>query len=89
MEEKYYLFDILANEKQLVANTAIALNEASCDNIHNKYFKILTSLTEIQKDLFAFAFDNNWYQLEDAKESKIQDEITKFEDELENVTMSN
>ncbi len=84
MNDKYYLFDILASEKNMTVNMAISLNEASCDNIYKKYFAMFKDVSKTAKDLYYFAYNNNWYQLENAESTKISEEINKLEDELEN-----
>lgn len=82
MKEKYYLFDILANEKQMVANTAIALNEASCDLIYDTYFDMFKKLSKEAKDLFNIAFNNDWYSLTEVEDKILDDEIKKLEADL-------
>ena len=39
MKAKYILFDILNTEKNMKINMACALNEASCDEVYDLYYK--------------------------------------------------
>lgn len=82
MEEKFIMMDVLLTEKNLVDNTAIALNEASCDNIYKAYFNIFEKVSKEAKDLFTLCYNNGWYQLEEAPKTKITKENDKLSKEL-------
>lgn len=82
MEDKYFLADILESEKNLCSNMTTALNEASNEAMYKRLFGMFQSLSESAKVLFNIAYNNNWYTLEEAKETKITQELTKFEEEL-------
>lgn len=82
MDYKFIMMDVLTTQKMLVVNTAIALNEASCDQIYKAYNDIFNKVTKEQKDLFAFCYNNGWYQLEEAPSTKLTKEIDKFCQEL-------
>ncbi len=82
MEDKYIMMDVLLNEKHLVDSTAIALNEASCDNIYKIYFNILEKVSKAAKDVFTICYNNNWYQLEEAPKTKLTKEYDKLSQEL-------
>ena len=84
MEEKYFLYDILECEKNLVNNMAIALNEASCDKIYKLYYELFEFSSEISKDLFNFAYNKSWYSLEAAETEKINKELQKMVEESKN-----
>ncbi len=86
MEEKYYLFDILSSEKAMTVNMATALNESSCDAVYKKYYSMFKSISECSKDLYYIAYNNNWYELEDATKTKLQSAKTKIENEIDNYT---
>lgn len=84
MEEKYYLFDILANEKDMTVNMAISLNEASCEHIYKTYLNIFEECSKEAADLFNLAYNKGWYTLEEADQNKIETEHQKLNDELKN-----
>lgn len=84
MEDKYYLADVLESLKNMTVNMAIALNEASNESLYKKFFKMFEKISEEAKVLFAIAYLNNWYSLEEATVTKIDQSITKLEKELEN-----
>ena len=82
MEDKFIMMDALLTEKDLVDNTAVALNEASCDNIYKAYFNIFEKISKEAKDLFNLCYNNDWYQLEEAPKTKLTKETEKLCKEL-------
>ncbi len=84
MDEKYYLFDLLASEKNMGVNMATAINEASCDYLYKKYMTMYKEVSEMQKDLFNYAYSSNFYTLEEADSKKCQTEVDKMESEMNN-----
>ncbi len=82
MNDKYILYDILETEKNIVVNTAIALNEASCTPIYDAYFEMFDTISKEAKTLFNLAYNKNWYTLEEATKTKIEQEYTKLNSEL-------
>lgn len=84
MNDKYMLYDVLETEKNMVVNTSIALNEASCTPIYEKYYEMFESISKASKNLFNLAYNKNWYTLEEATKTKIEQEHSKLTKELEN-----
>jgi len=82
MEEKQIMMDILSTEKGITNNTLIAIHEASSEIMFNLYSDILNKLTKEVKEIWGLCYSNNWYQLEEAQQSKIDQEITKLCGEL-------
>jgi spore coat protein CotF len=82
METKDYVGDILETEKNMVVNYAIALNEASCEKLYKEYKKEFESISDCAKTLFNIAYNNGWYNLEEAQNSKVKEEATKLKEEL-------
>lgn len=84
MEEKYYLYDILADEKNITVNMATSLNEASCDHIYKTYMTMFIETSKHAADLFNLAYNKGWYTLEEAEQTKINTAHTQLDDELNN-----
>ena len=78
MNDSDYLNDILISYKHLVSCYATALNEASNKNIYKSFLNLFESSSKIQTELFECAFQNGWYQLETAEETKIEKAYEKF-----------
>ena len=82
MEEKFIMMDVLATEKCLATNTVIAMHEASSEEIYKLFSNIFTKLSKEVKEIFGICYSNNWYSLEEAQQTKIDQEITKLCGEL-------
>lgn len=88
MTDKEILMDILETEKNMAVNMTYALNEASHEKLYNELFNIFEGISENAKELFALAYELNYYELEAEKKTKIEktvqmlnQELTKFYDE--------
>lgn len=82
MDDKFILYDILNTEKNIKVNTAISLNEASCNEIYNLYHEIFEDISELAKTLFNIGYNNNWYTLEEPTQTKIKESHTKLKNTL-------
>lgn len=83
MECKYILYDVLETVKNMTANYATALNEASSEVIYKEFKKEFDSLSNLAKELFNYAYSVNWYKLEEAQSKKIDTAIKNMKNELE------
>ncbi|MDE6285124.1 MAG: spore coat protein [Bacilli bacterium] len=88
MTDKEILLDALENEKNMSTNMTYALNEASHEKLYNELFNMFEGINESAKELFAIAYELNYYELEAEKKTKIEktaqklnQELTKFYDE--------
>lgn len=82
MNDKDYLSSILELEKNMSNNYSIALNEASNDYLYEDYFEFFEDTKDAARDLYDLMFKNGWYTLEKAQETKIQEKVSCFETEL-------
>lgn len=82
MTDKEILMDVLENEKNMTTNMVYALNEASHEKLYNELFNIFEGVSESAKELFALAYDLNYYQLEAEKKTKIEKTTQKLNQEL-------
>lgn len=84
MNDRDYLVDILASEKDITKNMCIALTEASNTTLHDEFYEIFNTVEEIQADTYEMAWNFGWYKLEEAeatkKSSKQKELTTKFEE---------
>lgn len=78
MDEKYILYDVLNTEKNIVVNMATSLNEASCEDIYNLYYKMFNDISIISKNLFNIGYNNEWYTLEQQNKTKISNSYDKL-----------
>lgn len=82
MNDKDYLTSILELEKNMSNNYSIALNEASNDELYEDFFSIFEDTKDISRDIYNLMFKNGWYTLEKAEENKIQEKLSCFQSEL-------
>ena len=88
MNDSDYLNDILISYKHLVSSYATALNEASNKTIYKTFLELFESSSKVQCELFECAFQNGWYQLETAEETKIEKAYDKFSRSLKELSCS-
>ena len=63
-------------------NYSIALNEASNDELYEDFFSIFEDTKDMSRDIYNLMFKNGWYTLEKAEENKIQEKLSCFQSEL-------
>lgn len=71
MNDRDYLTDVLTTEKNMSNNYAIAINEASNDQLFNELLDIFIETKECARELFNLSFQKGWYKLEEAEASKV------------------
>lgn len=77
MNDKDILNDILASEKAMVTNFSTMLIETSNKPLHDEVFSLFKKCDDNQRKLFELLFENGWYQLETAQNTKIDQEYEK------------
>ena len=82
MAEKEIMADILSTEKEIVSHTVTAMHEASSEEIFKLYSGFFDKFSKEVKEIFGISYANNWYTLEAAEQTKIDQEITKLCGEL-------
>lgn len=81
-----YLNEILACEKNMSINLAIALNEASNRDFFNEIYTIFEDVKMAQRDLYNMAFKKGWYSLEKADNQKVTTKEQEFTQKLNQLT---
>jgi len=87
MNDRDYLVDILSSEKDITKNMCVALTEASNSKLHEEFFEIFETVAALQEEAYLLAWNNGWYTLEEAENTKIsqkEKELQKKLDELSN-----
>lgn len=77
-----YLNEVLACEKNMSVNLAIALNEASNKQLFDEIYTIYLDIKTAQRDLYNMAFKKGWYSLEKAEETKISEKLNEFNQKI-------
>lgn len=82
MNDKDYITTILTLEKSMVKNYAVALTEASNNELYNDYLDMFNDVSELQREIYNLMFKKGWYQLEVAEDNKIEQKINSLSEEL-------
>ena len=85
LNDRDYLTDILSSEKHMNVDMAIALNEASNDELYEKLYEFSGEIKQAQRKLYNLAFQKGWYTLEEVPQKKIDEKynsLIKKYDEL-------
>lgn len=86
MNDKDYLNSVLELEKNMSNNTAIALDEASNNDLYEDIFTMLEDLKDAARESYNLAFQLGWYQLESSEEEKITEKISCLEQQIKTLT---
>lgn len=89
MNDKDYITTILSIEKEIVKNYAIAMTEASNDDLCNDFHDMFDDVSEIQREVYNVMFKKGWYCLEVADENKIMQKLNTLEQELPQLENNN
>ena len=89
MNDKDYITTILSIEKEIVKNYAIAMTEASNDELCNDFHDMFDDVSEIQREVYNVMFKKGWYCLEVADENKIMQKLNTLEQELPQLENNN
>lgn len=82
LNEKDYMNCLLSSLKELVKNYAIALTEASNENLYNQYKEMFDCYSDLQREVFELMFRKGWYTLESAEAQKINKKYQTLSQEL-------
>jgi len=83
MNDRDYLNDILESEKNISVNMATFLNEASNEKLYKKIFPMFTEIKDNHRDLYELAFQNGWYQLEEAEQKNINEKKSSLNKKIQ------
>ena len=82
LNDKDYMNSLLSTLKEMVKNYAIALTEASNENLYNQYKEMFDEYANLQREVFETMFRKGWYSLESALENKINNKYQMLKQEL-------
>ena len=85
LNDKDYITCILTSLKELEKNYAIALTEASNEELFQKYFNIFESISKLQREVYEVMFKKGWYILEQAEQLKIQNKYQTLNKEYQDL----
>lgn len=82
MKDKDFLMDVLEMEKNMAVDMTYALNETSNENLYKKLFKMFENISQTARNLFNFAYNENFYTLSKEDQNKITETLYTFKQEL-------
>ena len=82
LNDKDYMTSLLSTLKCMEKDMAIALSEASNEELYNKYKKIFDTVAEYQREAYELMFKFGWYTLEAANNSKINSQYKTLKKEF-------
>ena len=65
--------DLCSFLKSFVKNYAVALTEASNNNLYDVYKRQFDDISKLQREAFEVVFRNGWYVLETAEDNKVSE----------------
>ena len=83
--DKDMLEDALTSVKGLVTSYGILGTEASNQTLKTEIDSLSKALGEVQRNLFNLMFEKGWYILEKVDAAKINEELTKHQQCLDNL----
>lgn len=88
LNDKDYLNDLLFCLKCMAKDFTIAKTEASNENLYNKYKEMCEKIASLQRSAYELAFQNGWYELEEAEANKINEKLNMLQTELDDLNQS-
>lgn len=82
LNDKDYMNCLLSSLKEMVKNYAIALTEASNENLYNEYKTMFDNYSILQREVYEAMFRRGWYSLEKAEGQKISNKYQMLNQEL-------
>lgn len=86
MNDKDYITSVLSIEKYIVKDLAVAMTEASNNDLYNEYYDMYDEISDIQRQLYNLMFKKGWYCLEMAEENKIMEKLNKLNEEVKELS---
>lgn len=82
MNDKDYITTMLTIEKAMVKDYAVALTEASNNDLYNDFYDMFDEVSNLRSEIYNIMFKKGWYSIEVAEENKITQKLNMLEQEL-------
>ena len=73
---------LLSTLKEMTKNYAIALTEASNENLYKELKKLFDSTISLQRETYELMFKKGWYSIEEAESKKIDTKYNMLNQEF-------
>lgn len=83
MNDKDYITTVLTIEKAMVKNYAVALTEASNNDLYEDYCDMFNDVSDLQREIYNLMFKKGWYCLEQSDQNKITQKLNMIGQEFQ------
>lgn len=88
MNDKDYLTCLLTALKEMSKNYCMAMTEASNEHLYKSYRSIFNEISALQREVYELMFENGWYQLEKAPQTKIDEKYNMLSTEYQDLSVN-
>lgn len=85
MTDKDYANKLLSCLKEMTKNYAVALTEASNEELYNKFKNMFIRYSKMQRDVFEAMFRKGWYELEKIDTNKLNEKYNMLNKEFDSI----
>lgn len=82
INDKDYMNSLLGTLKEMVKNYAVALTEASNENLYNEFKTMFDEYSTLQREVYETMFRKGWYTLEKAEQQKLDSKYQTLNQEF-------
>lgn len=82
LNDKDYMNSLLGTLKEMVKNYAVALTEASNENLYSEFKNMFDEYTNLQREVYETMFRKGWYSLEKAEQQKLDNKYQTLNQEF-------
>lgn len=83
MNDKDYITTVLTIEKAMVKDYAVALTEASNNDLYEDYCDMFNDVSDLQREIYNLMFKKGWYCLEQSDQNKITQKLNMIGQEFQ------
>ena len=82
INDKDYMNSLLGTLKEMVKNYAVALTEASNENLYNEFKTMFDEYSTLQREVYETMFRKGWYTLEKSEQQKLDSKYQTLNQEF-------
>ena len=82
INDKDYMNSLLGTLKEMVKNYAVALTEASNENLYKEFKTMFDEYSNLQREVYETMFRKGWYTLEKAEQQKLDSKYQTLNQEF-------
>lgn len=88
MNDKDYITCLLTILKEMSKNYSVAMSEASNEHLYKSYHSIFNEVSKLQRETYELMFQNGWYSLEKAEQTKITEKYNMLSTEYQDLNVN-